>query len=51
MIRLIQFLIFGHIHDWVILEKRDLESPDKRKGVRFILTCVHCGNVKKEDLI
>lgn len=45
-----------HLHDWVILEKRDLEITDSRdrvecRGSRFIMQCKTCGCITKRDMI
>ena len=50
MLRLIQFLIFGHIHKWQETARGDLRRGDER-GVRVICTCERCGRPKNFDLI
>lgn len=51
MLRLIQWLIFGHIHKWNTEKNVPLERDDGAVGTRYLLRCTHCGNVKKKDLI
>lgn len=51
MIKLIEFLIFGHIHRWNILAKGKVTRGSNEIGQRYILQCEKCGNVKKNDLI
>lgn len=60
MIRLLQLLIFGHVHKWKTLEERPLVRPEQvvegttygqRTGTRYIQQCEHCGIVEKRDLI
>ncbi len=52
MIRLIQWLIWGHIHKWNTIFNTRLTLVDsKMVGTRYILRCDHCGNIKKVDLI
>lgn len=50
MIRLIQWLIFGHIHEWETMETVDLNGGGAR-GSRVKLKCKKCGDWKKVDLI
>lgn len=55
MLRLIQLLIFGHIHKWKILEQGSLtvhnDFGPPSKGDRYIYQCENCGKVKKKDLV
>lgn len=51
MIRLIELLIFGHIHKWKILNRGNLVRGPYEKGQRYIMQCEKCGKVKKSDLI
>lgn len=51
MIRLIQFLIFGHIHKWETESVDPLTTSFGSRGDRYILKCKNCGNVKKVDLV
>ena len=52
MIRLIQFILFGHLHKWETIEVHALtETNSTAKGIRYILRCANCGTVKKVDLI
>jgi len=45
MLRLVQWLIFGHIHHWEILSSGDLfNSVNKRSiGIWWQLRCTKCG--------
>ena len=55
MLRLIQLLIFGHIHQWKIIKeyvhaKYKDGYPDKVVSINlhFILQCEKCGKLKFE---
>ena len=50
MFRLFQFLIFGHIHDWETIEKRNLEDEGKVVGQTVYLRCKKCGVFKRQTL-
>jgi len=48
MIRLIQFLIFGHIHKWNVLEKEKYTlDQGSHNGIQYNLQCEKCGNMKR----
>jgi hypothetical protein len=52
MIRLIQLIFFGHIHEWKIIDKRRVNYvSDFSSGTcdRYTLQCEHCGNIKVKD--
>lgn len=51
MIRFIQYLIFGHIHEWETIDDRPLTDEFGSKGTRVRLKCKHCGEWKCKDLI
>lgn len=51
MIRLIQWIIFGHIHKWeyvkdVIYTTRIYDGEVIRKQTKYICKCVGCGKYK-----
>jgi hypothetical protein len=53
VLRLIQFLIFGHIHKWKIISKVNLynsASSSMPHGDRYVLQCEICGNLKQKDI-
>ena len=53
MIRLLQLLIYGHIHEWETLETRDLSvhhGIGSSTGIRYYLRCKKCCQVIKRDL-
>ena len=52
MIRLIQFLIFGHWHKWKIIEKHSLwkNGYELSTGDLYYLQCEICGDVKSRRL-
>lgn len=51
MIRLLQWLIHGHIHEWETIEKCDLLQKDgTRIGRIYYLRCRKCGIVKRVNL-
>jgi len=55
MFRLIQFLIFGHVHNWETTDHISLDGTRDGKvvsnGSRFILRCTKCGIVKSVDIL
>lgn len=51
MIKLLQYLIFGHAHKWKSVSRHNLTEEGGGIGVRYILQCEQCGKVKKTDLI
>ena len=53
MIRLLQFLIFGHAHKWVEDKRVDLfadDGPGRPYGTRVMCHCETCGKPKRFDL-
>ena len=50
MVRLIQFLIYGHIHEWDTVSYHRLTNDSGDEGSRWILRCTKCGKTKKVDL-
>ena len=57
MIKLIKWLIFGHVHKWKTIEMGSLDIVDHdnggrvtARGKRAITVCEHCGEYKKWDL-
>ena len=52
MIRFLQFLFYGHIHKWKIIDKYDLAYSAKTStGTRYVLQCSKCGDIKMHDAI
>lgn len=56
MLRLLQFLIFGHVHKYEIIDKGHVVDidDDGRKcvyGNWYDLKCSHCGKVKRSSLL
>lgn len=55
MIRLYEFIIYGHFHKWEIIESGKLSMSSMMEseatGTRYQLQCEKCGNIKKVDLI
>ena len=52
MFRLIQFIIFGHLHKWETIDTSVLNMEHSTvRGTRYTLRCANCGKVKKVDLI
>lgn len=52
MVRLFQWLFFGHVHKWKTIETRELHVAEtKSRGSRHIQQCEKCGIVVKRDLI
>jgi hypothetical protein len=53
MLRLIQILIFGHIHKWKIIKEYDLIWDENSKvphGKMVYLQCIDCGTVTHKNL-
>lgn len=55
MWRLIQLIIYGHIHKWKTLEKLKIYHPEHKpgdlpSGDRYIQQCEICGKVQKRNL-
>lgn len=59
MLRLIQFLIFGHVHKWQVIEKGTFRTTDGytqnpnaivKTGVRYSCRCDKCGVIRKFDV-
>jgi hypothetical protein len=58
VIRLLQLLIFGHVHKWKMLESRDYEAyvdevgkGEPSRGKLYMLQCEHCGSLKRVSSI
>ena len=51
MLRLIQLLIYGHIHKWATIDSRVLEGSYGARGHRYTLRCEKCGDIVKRDLL
>ena len=51
MLRLLQFLLFGHSHKWKETSRCRLNSSGGSVGVRIICVCERCGRPKNFDLI
>lgn len=52
MIKLLYWLIVGHIHKWKIIQEEVLNyTSTGETGVcqRYTLQCEHCGNIKTKD--
>ena len=51
MLRLLQWLLFGHVHKWVEKNRMRLDTDFGAVGVRVISECEHCGKFRKFDLV
>jgi hypothetical protein len=51
MLKLLQYIIFGHVHVWETQRHVELEGPDGGLGSRAECKCKTCGAWKKFDLI
>ena len=52
MIRLLQWLIFGHVHKWKQVDRTALKMTDSDEvGTRVECVCERCGVHRKFDLI
>lgn len=52
MLKLLQLLIFGHVHKWKIVNVNTLDyNGDFGSGtcIRYTMQCEVCGNIKKKD--
>lgn len=53
MIRLLQLLIFGHVHKWKIIKEGPFtlygedEAEMVQRGTQYNVQCEHCGAVKR----
>ena len=55
MIRLLQFLVFGHWHKWKIINQRGYvdyanyvdDGKIMAKGIQYTLQCEKCGKLKE----
>lgn len=51
MIKLLQLLIFGHVHKWKIITEGHLaDSNSVVVGNYYDLQCEHCGNIKRKNV-
>ncbi len=50
MIRLIQWLIFGHVHEWETMKSVPLVDGRLRIGDAVYLRCKKCGVWKRQEL-
>lgn len=52
MIRLLQWIVFGHIHTWETIYDTKLRDRETGAvGTRFVCRCKMCGEIKKWDAI
>ncbi len=51
MIRLISYLIFGHVHDFEIINETPVIDESGHEGIRYIQRCRFCGKIKKDTII
>lgn len=53
MLRLLELLIRGHIHEWETIDQRTLEWSDdfggNGTGTRYYVRCKKCGWIRKID--
>jgi hypothetical protein len=50
MIRLLQWLLFGHIHEWKIESRNECQHiRTGERWTRYYLQCKTCGIVKIKD--
>lgn len=50
MIRLLQFLFFGHIHKWVDVGSGRWQRGSDEAGPRYVCKCEKCGAYRAFDL-
>lgn len=53
MLRLLQLLIFGHVHKWKTIKEGNLYETSKSAmpcGVVYYQQCEHCGKVIRRAL-
>lgn len=59
MWKLIQLLIFGHVHTWKVIEHNVLRlsrhpldgGGECGRGSRYVLQCETCGDLKQKDVV
>ena len=53
MLRLLELLLRGHIHEWETIDQRQLEWSDDLGGIwrctRYHVRCKKCGWIRKID--
>lgn len=54
MWKIIQLIIFGHTHEWEIIEQSPLTvhfdyTSQKANGTHYVLRCKKCGNLKEKS--
>lgn len=52
MLRLLKWLFTGdaHLHQWKILEQRDVNDQGSMIGTVYISQCTVCGKIKQTDI-
>jgi uncharacterized protein CbrC (UPF0167 family) len=48
---ILEMIFIGHVHKWIIIKNSPLTSDTGAIGDRYILQCIHCGNIKYVDAI
>jgi len=51
MIKLIKWLIFGHVHKYEQVEVCELTTGDRVIGKIYIMRCSSCGEMKKFEVL
>lgn len=51
MIKLLELLMYGHVHKWATIEKREIYGETWARergciGISYTLRCEKCGNIK-----
>jgi hypothetical protein len=49
MIRLLQWLLFGHVHRWTLHKEQRVLSDLHGQYTEYHLQCEYCGNIKVKD--
>ncbi len=52
MVKILQWLFFGHIHEWEVIQilNRTGQTPSSIGGKIYVLQCKKCGNIKQKDI-
>jgi hypothetical protein len=49
---ILEMLFVGHVHKWFVISKGPLRNDvTGSTGTRYVLQCLHCGNIKYVDVI
>lgn len=50
MISLIQWLFWGHLHKWKIIEELNMVEDNESYGRCYVLQCEKCGTISQKHV-